>query len=1104
MIFEAINSNNYTMKNKFNGILTLLLALIVQISFAQDKAISGTVSDESGPLPGVTILKKGTSTGAETDFDGKYTINAKAGDVLVFSFVGMKPLEKTVGASNQINVMLDADNVLDEVVIVGYGTTTKQSFTGTAKVVDSENIDAKSVSNVAQALSGEASGVNVIRTSGKPGAGANIRIRGFSSIQGNRDPLYVVDGVPFSGGINSINPSDIASTTILKDASATAIYGSRGSNGVIMITTKNGKSGKSYIEFDSKTTVNQRSLPIYDLVNNEEEYIGLVYNALKNTAEFEGAADPAQVGLSRLFDGNKGIAPLYNMWNVASASDLIDVSTGAVKSGVTRKYSPTNWADHGYQTGIRQEYNFKIAGGSEKTKHFFSLGYLDDKGYINNSQYDRYSARLNLSTKATDWLKASTNIGYAHSINNDATGYGGGVVTYMLDYTPTIYPLFLRDTDGNIVNNENLNAPFYDFGDNIAGNARDFSPTYNGVGESIYNINRTKSNSVNANVNFVADLYEGLTFETSYGVNLYDSKLGTTRNSIQGSAGASIGGTLFIRNTSYLSQNFNQILRYKKEIGDRHNLEALIAHESNEDSFTFDNLSKKGIVNLNPDAALTPDNYLDQNGNSTGFTRKSSIESYFGQVNYDFDNKYYFSGTLRRDGSSRFLNNKWGTFWSVGAGWIVSKEDFLSSSDALSYLKVKASYGVLGDQGGVNTRVTEFVDGENYAGADYYGGQGGFDIQNLLGSPSLAPRPLVDPNITWETSNQFQAGIEFELFNGRIDGNLDYYTKTTSNLFVDKGIAGSTGDASVRTNDGELRNQGFEFDITGHIIKNDDFKLSLNVNGEMFNNEITKMPTFLNTDIPKPINYSGRFGHSLGHSIYDFYVKEWAGVDQTNGNPQWVQHWVDNNNNDQYDAGEGVDDLVVYTTDNPDATIQERITNTYADATTKYVNKSLIPTIRGAFRLNTSFKNFSLSTQFGYSLGGYGYDAMYGILMSNGKAGQSSYHADMRNRWTPSNTNTDIPRLYSNENIRVNATSSRFITSTDYLALNNMRLGYDLPRSVAQKIGFSGLSMWVSGDNLFLLSSRKGYNPTVSATSTSGRYTYNPITSYTLGVRVKL
>jgi len=1073
------------MKTKFNGLLTLLLALLVQISFAQEKTISGTVSDQTGPLPGVNVIVKGTSNGTQTDFDGKFTIKANTGDVIVFSYVGMTAQEVTVGTSSTMNVTMVGSNLLEEVVVVGYGTTTKKSFTGTASVVNSENIDAKAVSNVAQALIGESSGVSVTRTDGRPGSGATIRIRGFSSIEGNSAPLYVVDGVPFSGDINAINPNDIASTTILKDASATAIYGSRGANGVVLITTKRGKAGKSTVEFDFQTSVNSRTLPNYDLINNEEEYMSLVYDGLKNSAEFAGEANPSQYALDNLFS-SRGIAPLYNMWNVADGNELIDPATGLVRPEVTRKYSPTDWREAGYRDGIRNEMNFKTSGGTDKTKHYFSLGYLSDEGFISQSQFDRYSTRLNITSNPVERVKVSTNMDYSYSEYNDATGYGGGNVTYMLDFTPTIYPLFLRDTDGNIVTNPNTGDPFYDFGDNTAGNARDFSPTYNGVGEAIYNINRTKRHNVNSNVNVVVDIFEGLTFESTYGMNYFTSNLDQTRNSIQGSQGVALGGTLYKYNRTYVSQNFNQILRYSTSFGEDHNFSMFIAHETFESKDEDADLSKKGIVNLNPNAAGVPENYLDQNGVSYGSIVETSLESYFSQANYNYDNKYYLSGTIRRDGSSRFFRNKWGTFWSVGTGWIASEEDFLSSSEVINFLKFKASYGVLGDQG-------------NAA----YAGQLGFNIENLLGQPSLAPRAVVDPDITWESSKQFQVGTEIEILDGAIEADLDYYVKKTDNLYVNKRLPPSTGDAIILTNDGALVNRGFEFNVTGNIVRNDDFKLSLTVNGEMFNNEITQMPIENATGEPKVVNISGNFAQSKGRSIFDYYIREWAGVDPANGNPMWIEHWSDENANGQYDGGEGIADMLVFTSDNPDAVIQERITNTYANATRKYVGKSAIPTLRGAFRLNTSYKDFSLSAQFGYSLGGYGYDFQYSTLMTNGKVGNDSKHVDMRDRWMEPGDITDVPRLYSNENVQVVSTSTRFLQKSDYLSLNNIRLGYNVPSRFLTKFGLSGLNLWVSGDNLFILSSRTGYIPTTSLTGATDRYTYQPVSNYTLGARIK-
>ena len=1074
------------MNTKFNGILTLLLALVVQIAFAQEKTITGIVSDISGSLPGVSITVKGSTRGTETDFDGKYSIKAKTGDVLVFRYLGYKVLQKTVGSTNVMDVAMKEDaNVLDEIVVIGYGTTTKRSFTGTASVVGMENIEAKTVSNLAQGLIGEASGVSVVRSNGRPGGSADIRIRGFSSIEGNSAPLYVVDGIPFTGDINSINPNDIGSTTILKDASATAVYGARGANGVVLITTKRGKSGKSVVEFDFQSSINSRDLPFYDLVNNEEEYMSLIYDGLKNSAELTGNANPSQFALDNIFS-DRGVAPLYNMWNVADGNELIDPATGLVRSGVTRKFTPGNWQEQAYRDGFRNEMNFKTSGGNEKTKHYFSLGYLSDEGYVQESQFDRYSARLNVTTKPIEEISINANLDYSYTEYNDAIGYGGGVVTYMADFIPTIYSIFLRDTSGNIVNDPNTGKPLYDFADNSAGNGRDFSGTYNGIGEAIYNINQTQRHNLNANVSIVVDVAEGLTFESTYGLNMYSSNLDRVRNSIQGSAGVALGGTLFKSNSTFTAQNFNQILRYTTSFGENHNFNAFIAHETFESSSEDFNLNRKGVVNLNPNAVTAVDNYIDQNGVSSGASIGRSLESYFTQANYNYANKYFLSATARRDGSSRFYKNKWGTFGSIGASWVISEEDFFSSSKVINYLKLKASYGVLGDQGN-----------------NSFAGQLGFNVENLLGLVSLAPRAVVDPNITWESSNNFQTGLEFELFNGAINANVDYYIRKTSDLYVNKRLSPSTGDAIILTNDGEMVNRGFEFDVTGNIIKNADFNLSLTVNGEMFKNELTQMPIENATGKDKVINIDGNFGQAEGRSRFDYYIREWAGVDSATGNAQWKENWVDANSNGQYDSGEGINDLEVYKAANPNEVIQERNTNVYADATRRFNDKSLIPTVRGAFRLNSSYKGFNLSAQFGYSLGGYGYDSNYAVLMSNGKAGQSSYHVDIRDRWMNPGDVTDVPRLYSNENIRVNGTSTRFLTKTDYLALNNIRLGYNVPSKYLSNIALSSVNLWVSGDNLFILTARDGYNPTTSLIGGTGRYTYNPISNYTMGVRVK-
>ncbi|CAM1372897.1 SusC-like TonB-dependent outer membrane receptor precursor [Tenacibaculum litopenaei] len=1066
------------MKTKFNGILTLLLALVVQISFAQERTISGTVSDASGPLPGVTVLKKGTTQGTETDFDGNYSIRVNTGETLVFSFVGMKTVERKVGAANQISVVLENDNLLEEVIVVGYGKTTKQSYTGTAKVVNAEQLEAKSVANVSQALVGEVAGVNVINTSGQPGTVATVRIRGFGSVNGNRDPLYVVDGVPFSGSINSINPADIANTTVLKDATATAIYGSRGANGVILITTKAGKAGKTSMELDVKTGVNFQALPRYDVIKSPTEYIELAWHSIGNrTLSFNPANDPVAYANTYLFS-SRGIDPTYNYFGTNDVSQIIDPATGKVRPNVATKYTPENWSDYGFQTSIRTEANLKMSGGNDKTRYFSSFGYLDDKGYLINSGYKRYSTRLNLVHQPQEWLTATANIGYSlgRTLNNGQTEDSGSIF-WFVDNIPSIYPLFLRDTNGNIVADTKYGGNQYDYGEN-----RGFGGLTNAIAGSNLDFVGNDRHSLNGNFSFKFQLLEGLEFETKYGAQYYTREANTVRNPFYGSAQGQ-GGSLFKTYSSALTQNFLNIIRYNKSFGD-HSISALAAHETNQREFKTSSISKNKVVNLNG-GLKDLNNYVVNSSLPTGYSTKAALESYFGQVSYDYMSKYYFTGSIRRDGSSRFALNKWGTFGSAGASWVISKESFMTNLDFVNFLKLKASYGILGDQ----------------AGVDVYSGRDTYTIGNLGGQISLQPRAIQNPNLTWETSKMFQTGLEFTLFNNRLEGSFDYYIKKTDDLIFNRRTAPSTGNALIAVNDGTLRNTGFEFDLTTHILDKENYKLDFSVNGEIFNNELTEMPLDPSTGQRKVIDIAGNYGRAQGHGLFDFYMREWAGVDKANGNPLWYQYYDDKNGNGTVDSGEGIQSLFEYQQKNPNATISRTTTSVYSNATQKYIGKSAIPKVRGAFRLNAKVHDFTISALFGYSLGGYSYDGVYAGLMSNRQIGSNNWHTDIRNSWKKPGDVTDVPKLISNRNVQVNSRSSRFITSSDYLSLNNIRIGYTVPTRFLGESGLNGLNLWVSGDNLFLLSARDGFNPATSETGASDTYRYSPLSTLTFGVR---
>ena len=1079
------------MKLKLTWLLTLFMAFVMQFSFAQEKTVTGTVTtaDDGLPLPGASVIVKGTSRGQQTDFDGKYSITVNTGDVLVISYVGMKNTEVTIGSGNTYDAVLVADSALDEVVVVGYGTTTKKAYAGTATVVKSENIETKNFSNVSQSLAGEAAGVTVINTSGQPGSTSTIRIRGFGSVNGNRAPLYVVDGVPFSGSLNSINPSDIKTTTILKDATATAIYGSRGANGVILITTKGGTATESYIELDVRTGINTQLIDRYDVITDPEEFIGYVWEANVNREILGGNPDPIGTVNNNLF--TTLINPVYNMWNVANGSELIDPATARVRAGVTRRFTPKNYAEEAFNPAYRTEANLRMGGGNEDVKYFLSLGFLDDSGYIINSGYKRYTTRLNVNAKVKPWLKVGANLGYAYSetLANGQTN-GAENLFEFADKMPPIYGVFLRDDNQNLVSDPIFGGFQYDYGsisainNGFAPRARPASDGLNPIASALYDFNGSTRHEINGSFNATVNIAKGLTFETTFGAQFSNNISKSASNQFYGPAQPS-GGSFGQTNSETLTMNFLQLLRYRKDFG-RHTLEVLAAHESNdfENSQVSANKSKSvipGVYEIN--------NYIVDDFPASGFRQGRTLESYFGQVNYDFDDKYYITGSLRRDGSSRFYEQKYGTFGSIGAAWIISNEDFLSDSNLVSFLKIKGSYGITGDEAGVG----------------FYTGLDTFSSSNLGGNIAIAPNTFENRELTWETAKQYQVGVEFGLGNW-LDASVDYFIKDTENLIFQRRNPPSTGVAVITVNDGVLRNFGLEFDLTGHIINKDDFSLDLSVNGSLYDNEIRVMPIEPATGEPKILDRQGNYAYTKGGSIYDFYIREYAGVDPADGFPMWYQYYDDVNGDGIFDSGDtAIVSMTDYLDENPDASVEKTTTKAYAEGTEKFNGKSGIPDMAGAFRLSARYKNWNLSTQFTYSIGGYSFDNQYRELIHDNNSGISgtNRHVDIRDRWRQPGDITTVPRIADRVIPNVSSSSTRFLIKKDYLALNNILLGYTLSSKFLDNTGLDVVNIYVSGDNLFVKSARVGYNASLSESGNSGRATYAPLTTFTLGVKLK-
>lgn len=1049
-------------------------------TYAQSIDITGTVKNEKGEaIPSASVKINGSNRGTLTSNEGTFTLSVEEGAVLHISAIGYLPVDQPV--AQEMNIVLkleDASIAGEDVLVVGYSTSTKQAFTGSVATISADKIENKSVSNVSQALAGEVPGVRVINTTGQPGKAATIRIRGFGSVNGNRDPLYVVDGMPFSADINSINPTDVQSINVLSDAVATAIYGARGANGVVLITTKSGKSNKPFVEVTAKYGVNKDLLPRYSVLKSPEEYVGLAWEAMYNEGIIEGADNPVDYANSRLFS-SAGIAPSYNIWNVSSVADLIDPTTHKVKSGISRKYNPENWEDYAFQSSHREEVNLTMGGGDSKTNYYTSIGYLNDKGYSINSDYKRISARMNLTHEVNKWLSGTMNFGYSNSTTNEGgQEANSNSVFWFVDNNPPIFPLFLRDKDGNKVEDPYFGGYQYDYGED----GRGFGALTNAIADAHYNTDRHKRNDFNGNGSLKVKFTENFSFKSQFGLQYYNDDYVNLTNKFYGSAASSNGSIYQVKN-EMLDYDWLNIFQYNKRFG-MHNIEALAAHEATSYSLSYSNAFKSNLVEndneeLNNAVVSSP---------SSSYTNKYKVESYFAQVNYDYKSTYYLSGSVRRDGSSRFVKNKWGNFGSVGAGWVMSNESFLNSSNIIKYLKLKASYGVIGDQSGVG----------------YYPGYDLLNINNLNDNPAFSFDTKGNPDLTWEKAEIYQIGTEFRI-GEYLSGSADYFIKNTNNLIFDRRVGPSIGYALIKVNDGALRNQGLEFQLTGHLLKQKDAFINLSVNGEMLSNKLTRMPIDPATGKPKIIDVQGLFGRGKGHSIYDFYTREYAGVDPEDGTSMWTAYYNDANGNDKADDGEYITSLEQYKADNAGnlGDIKKTTTKTYANATQYYIGKSAIPKIRGGINLNAGYKGFDLSVQMLYSFGGYAYDGAYAILMDNSAIGTNNWSTDIFNRWQKEGDITSVPRLSNDEDANVASSSTRFLTKSDYLALNNVRLAYNIPNTLLDKYSISEMSIWVSGDNIWLHSKRKGFNPSTSEDGGSSMYRYSPLSTFSVGLRVK-
>lgn len=1107
-------------------LLTLAgVGLTTTLVFAQQQTVRGTIisAEDGQPVIGATVVVKGQTTiGVATNIDGQFTLNVpQNAKTLVISYVGFKTQEVPVGKNLKITLEPDTQ-LVDEVVVVAYGTTTKNAFTGSASKVSVEKLQNKAATNLTKALEGEIPGVRVFTTSGQPGASASVQIRGVGSVNSYTSPLYVVDGVPYGMSLSGIDQADIETMTVLKDASATALYGSRASNGVVLITTRRGKAGKIVVEADAKVGVNMRLIPLYETLATPEDYMEVAYESMKNRynlfglktaldksynaanarfkSGFTKANAPTTPGELLFFSGvlangsdaAHSINPRYNLWK-AKSGELIDPATGKFNNNIERLYTPEDWSDHLFRTGKRYDGNVKVSGGTDKITFFSSLGYSKDVGYYIGSDFDRFNLRNNVSAQITKDLRATVNLAYARTkTNNPGQGTNANNGFQFVNEVPVIYPVFQYDETGKRVPDEKLlGQDAYDYGA-YTGYSRPYAGTINPAGAVRLDRRETVNNQMSANINLEYRFLNDFKATVTYGTQYAASKGNQLTNPYYGDA---VGkGRIYKRNSWYYDNTFTQILSWGRRF-DKHNLDAFVAHESTENEEDILTVERSMLVDAN---SFDLNNAVVNDG-SNSYRLGYAIESYFGQVRYDYDNKYFFSASLRRDGSSRFASDRrWGTFGSVGAAWLISQESFLKNAKWIDNLKLKASYGVLGNQN-LNLMYSTYTP-------DYYLGYDLYEINNLNNLPSFAFYAKGNSALTWEKSATFNFGVEAELFK-KLTLNAEFFHKQTTDMLFRKQTAPSVGYAYFPSNEGKLRNIGIELELAYRAIKTKNVDFSLRFNGAFYRNTLTEMASDPATGLPKVYENHRPFAYMQGRSVKDFYMPIYKGVDPKNGYPLWESYYITETVN-----GKTVDtpikDLEEWKANpgNNVADLKTRNTSSYEEATSQYVGKTAIPDFVGGFGFDLRVHNFSLSGSFSFGLGGYGYDYVYaGLMNSASKIGSFNWHQDIRGAWKQEGDVTDVPVLASGSTAisENNSLSTRFLTSRSYLNLSNLRLSYDVPASLLKRMGLSRASIFVSGDNLFLLSARKGFVSMSSADGGSNVSRYLPLSTITTGLQLR-
>ena len=1084
------------------------LFLCVGMAIAQTQ-VKGTViaADDGEPLPGASVKIVGEKMGTTTNLDGEFTITVPNAETrLQISHTGMLP--RIIRARNGMRISLDTDNhLLDEVMVVAYGTTKRSTFTGSAVEIKAEEITNHVSSAATSSLVGKVAGLQATGISAGPGDAPTIRLRGFGSMEASTTPLYVLDGVPMANGSVNINPNDIESISVLKDASATALYGPRAANGAIIITTKKAKGKQdAEVTFDAKWGSNSRLIPNYNVITDPGQYYETQFASLYNWRKNVGASDQDAYrwASANLYNSNNGGLG-YQVYTVPEGQNLIGTN-GRLNPNATLGYYdgeyyylPDNWYDETYHNSFRQEYNVSVSGGTDRLSYYAGVGFLQDGGTVSNSEYKRYTARTNVEYQAKKWLRLTTNLGFTHN-NSQSPTYGStwgssGNLFYITNNMGPIYPLYVRtlDADGNPQIKVDNGITIYD--SNQTNQARP-SIVGNAVRDNTYDRRQSYSEVFTGQWQATVTPIEGLDIWAQLTAQSYNGRANYLYSRF-GSDGAD-DGAASVSSSRDLDITNQYMAQYSKEIG-KHNFSILAGYQLERETSQSLSGSKDHLYNPYIGELDNAHSHTNESvGSSTDHLVRQGI---LGKVTYDYDERFFLDANISRHGSSIFApGHRWGTFGGIGLGWQMNKEAFLKDATWIDLLKVKASFGANGNDGGMGW----------HAYSDSYS----VSYNDETKSYTITQNGKGNENLTWEKKHMWNFGVDFSFFKYRLNGTLEVYTGRTKDLLYTKNLPLSSGinANTYPTNIGTLLNRGVELSLDGDIFKTSDVRWNVNIALANNHNE------FLELDPADEAAGGIKYSNSIirvGGSIAQGYMRRYAGTYQgtytgevpanNNFEPGQALYYAkevqkDANGNTMYEADGKT----------PIYTGKDIVVNSI-DASDQYDIGSVLPKVIGGFGTTLELYGVDLSAQFSFQLGGKTIDGAYAQLMQNGRAQGQAMHKDLLDAWSVDNAGSDIPRLsYGDTDASSQTAMDRWLTKSNYLSLNNLTVGYTFPRKLTSKLQIRSLRVFFAGENLFLLTARQGLDPRYTSgvgsfTTGAGMATssYATMRSITAGLTVK-